>query len=87
MKQNLPFAAECDFKPGGNASVMGGYYLPPGQDLTLPPPGYKTAEYDMSQPNNVDYSGGNNTSGDVEVSTNKKKIVKMDVFVLVDRKL
>jgi hypothetical protein len=72
---NLPFAAECEFKPGNNSSLLGSsYYLPPAADLTQPPPGYKPQQpYEIGQPPNMDndvqFVGGEADNGaDVEVS-------------------
>jgi hypothetical protein len=73
---NLPFAAECEFKPGNNSSLLGSsYYLPPAADLTQPPPGYKPQQpYEIGQPPNMDndvqFVGGEADNGaDVEVIT------------------
>ncbi|XP_044262188.1 SR-related and CTD-associated factor 8 [Tribolium madens] len=73
---NLPFAAECEFKPGTNSSLLGSsYYLPPTTDLSQPPPGYKPQPpYEMGQHQNSDndvqfVSGEGDNGGDVEVIT------------------
>ncbi|KAJ3640855.1 hypothetical protein Zmor_027391 [Zophobas morio] len=71
---NLPFASECEFKPGNTSSLMGNpYYLPPTTDMSQPPPGYKPPQpYDMSQQPPVDndvqfVSGEPDNVGEVEV--------------------
>lgn len=67
--QNLPFAAECEFKPNSSS----GFYLPPGSDLSQPPPGYKTQSYDLTHQHDEGTAGSevefveSHDNGDVEV--------------------
>ncbi|XP_017775354.1 PREDICTED: splicing factor, arginine/serine-rich 15 isoform X2 [Nicrophorus vespilloides] len=69
---NLPFAAECEFKPSNtNSPALPAFFLPTGTDLSQPPPGYKPpAPYELSQPDDnameseVEFIG---TNDDVEV--------------------
>ncbi|XP_044760974.1 SR-related and CTD-associated factor 4-like isoform X2 [Coccinella septempunctata] len=70
---NLPFAAECEFKPNNSAPMPpapGGYYMPP-PDITQPPQmPYK--QYDLTQPATEQpvYTTTNNVNdNDVEVIT------------------
>ncbi|KAK5650839.1 hypothetical protein RI129_001868 [Pyrocoelia pectoralis] len=75
---NLPFAAECDFKPSSQTNspaVLQNYYLAGVQDMSVPPPMYKQtiATYEIpSQPEEItldsdtQYMSGND-GADMEV--------------------
>lgn len=72
---NLPFAAECDFKPSlqtNSPAVLQNYYLAAVQDMSIPPPMYKPTFEAPAPPEEItldsdtQYMSGND-GADVEV--------------------